>query len=345
MGTAVRSAPGSKTDRTMSKLAALKAELEQALVKPTKQHKRGKSKSARKRAAAAATKVDSGATKPGSRPTLNTGGIQVSPPQVRVTRPKGMRLQPFSDFIPRTPADYATLDPHWSSGSPKRDSMAYERAGKLVRSTREIKGMRADGTSGAEDFQTYGNRHEDDVATGVFRDGLGRVIRTTTMDDCEVMHVSKTVTVKNSRGIVVEQQVDYLTRVSGMTPREHATSKNILGVRTSGSMRKEAAEQKRAAHKAGVEERKAERAEKRDMRDQAKASRALERAENSEARKANMESNKKMRDLARDILAKQGIDKPSAIQIRGMLEFFATNMQRAEYIAAKVAQSDLAVAA
>lgn len=360
MSTALRSAPGSKTDRTMQQLAALKRELERAQA-----HQPGKSKSARKRqakknkSAVSGVHVEIGSTGPGERPKMNTGSLQAVPPSGRVTRPKGYRLKAFSDYIPGMPGDWtdpkarntsaaspAVLRHHWASGGVDRQSMAFERANTIQRDSSELARMHADSVSGAAEFQTYAVRHEDDAATGVMRDGLGRVIRTLDMPDVECKTVIDAVTIIE-RGRPVIRFNEYYVPVEGAapTPREIAARAGVPNVRTLADMRTESYAQRAADKQARADERAAKRAAREATREMNRANRAALREEASAAREENSKANKQLRELAQDILAKQGTIRPTgssaearkgqreyAIKLRNMLEFFATNMQRAEYV-------------
>lgn len=356
---AVRSTPGSRTDQTMDKLADLRNTLV-AEDQSRKPHTKGSSKSARKRAARKASLTFDqmsdllyapGATKPGSRPTLNAGSIQASPPKARHTRPKGIKLQPFTDHIPGSPGDWtrsggaqhgpaagpAVLKYHWSSPGVDRDSMAFERAKTVTRPYHEARQVKANSVAGALDFQTGASRHEDDAATGVFRDEVGRVIRDTSMPDCDIRQVRRTVQVKNERGMLVQHEVEYITRDSVLTPREHATRAMLPGVRTKAAMRAEE-QQSRANEKADVRKIRAEaREEKQAERDRLKAERQARKAdapERTEAQRATLDARRDMRNLAYKILADRGIVKPTAKQVRAVVEFFEGNMQRAQYMKA-----------
>lgn len=159
----------------------------------------------------------------GEKPALNTGSIQGAPGNVRVTRPRGIKLQPFSDYVPPVPADYATIRADhvtqdkqfwgrrnvetgkpclierdacrtehgdqcelvrmWSGTVPDRKMMDFERAKLDVRPAHETRMMAVDRASGAETFHTYAARHDDDKTAGLYRDGLGRIMRTTDMDE------------------------------------------------------------------------------------------------------------------------------------------------------------------
>ncbi|MFD8340595.1 hypothetical protein ACFV42_49670, partial [Streptomyces solisilvae] len=161
-------------------------------------------------------------TGPTSR-VMPTGSIQAAPAQVRYTRPKGIKLQPFSDVIPSTPRDYATvradhvtqdtmvwaridadtrkkctaseekcLANHgdkciigrvWENTIPDRQAMDFERIKMATRPSHESTMMATDRPSGAEKFHTYAQRHEDDSQAGLYRDGLGRIMRTADMDE------------------------------------------------------------------------------------------------------------------------------------------------------------------
>lgn len=139
------------------------------------------------------------------------------------TRQGGIKLQPFTDVIPSVPADYATIRADhltqdkqvwarvdrdtrkkctapedkceqnhgdkcimgrvWQGTVPDRKMMDFERAKLAVRPSHEAATMAADRPSGAENFHTYAQRHDDDKRAGLYRDGLGRIMRTTDMDD------------------------------------------------------------------------------------------------------------------------------------------------------------------
>lgn len=363
-GQAVRSTPGSKTDQTMQDLAALRATLvmeANARQEKAVAHRAGMSKSARKRAAKraaqpvtgnmGAARVEVGSTAPGECPKLNTGSIQVMPPKGKVSRPKGYRLKVMSDYIPGNPGDWtdpsrtstsaasrAVLKPHWSSSMPDRNAMPSEQAKVQARTHVEQVAYDADRQQGYEAFQTGAQRDMDDAARGVFRDGLGRVIRTSSMEDCEVERVTVTRHYQ-ARGARVPIEVEEFRRVSGRTAREHATQQGLPGIRrlrnvvTEEKWEKLQDKAQRRADKADL------RAEKKAVREQAKAERAARVEANSEAREANRAAGKQLRDLARQILAHRGIDKPTPLQLRSMLEFFELNMQRA------AARSDLTQAA
>jgi hypothetical protein len=154
---------------------------------------------------------------------INTGSIQGAPAKARVTRPKGIKLQPFSDVIPSVPMDYATvkadhltqdrqvwimvdvesgkpcmmardecrvehgdkceLSRVWTGSMPDRKMLDAERAKLDARPAHESAIMAVDRPSGAETFATYAARHADDTKAGLFRDGLGRIMRTEDMEE------------------------------------------------------------------------------------------------------------------------------------------------------------------
>lgn len=367
MPSAVRSAPGSKTDPTMAQLRELRDRLvaEQSIqsARPGQSKpSQGKSKSARKRAAkrdlrAGSDHVEIGATRPGECPKFNTGSIQALPSSGKISRGSGMRLKVMQDYVPGRPGDWtdpkrrnmpaaspAVLKPHWSRNIPERDGMDFERANRLVRSTQELASMHADGVSGALEIQTGAVRHESDVATGVFRDSVGRVVRTLDMPDVECKTVRKAVTIVE-RGRPVQRETEYYTPVDGaaLTPRELAVAAGVPGTRTLTDMINERASERAAVTAANRDEREARRAERKAEQSRIKQVRAEARQEESEAREQNRAASKKLRDLAREILAKQGVERPTPLDIRRMLEFFEVNMQRAEY--AGLSQRNVTVAA
>jgi hypothetical protein len=370
---AVRSTPGSKTDPTMSKLAALRVELvAEADDRKAKAlaHRAGSSKSARKRAAqrgaslitgnTSPIEVAIGATRPGDVPKFNTGSVQVMPPKGKVSRPKGYRLTPFRDYIPGNPGDWtdarsrdtsaasrAVLKPHWSSDMPDRNAMASETAKTVTRSHGEQVAYDADRSQGYLAYQTGAQRDVDDAARGVFRDGLGRVMRTTDMADCEVTRVLVRREVVAHGQATVSVEVEEFRRLDGMTPVEYARANGLPGIRrlaqvvSAEKYEKQQDATQRKADKADL------RADKREQRELSKAARAGERAARKvvesapdPAREDALAERRRLRTLAREILAHRGITKPTAKQVSGMLEFFETNMQRAKYT-----QGNLAVAA
>lgn len=365
----MRSAPGSKTDQTMSRLAALRVELvaeAEARKQKAHAHRAGASKSAAKRAAKRARQsiegntspieVPIGSTRPGEVPKFATGSIQVMPPSGKVSRPKGYRLKAWSDFIPGSPGDWtdpertnsfagsrAVLKPHWSSNMADRQPLPSEQAKVAQRSFREQREYDADRVQGFTQFQTGAQRDHDDVARGVFRDGLGRVMRTSDMEDCEVERVMVTRQVKSARGSV-SVEVEEFRRLSGRTAREHATQHGLPTVRPLSRVVNEEDFEKKADRADRRADKADMRADKKAARTEVQAQRKARSEENSEAREHNRAASKKLRDLARQILAARGIDKPTPVQIRGMLEFFETNMQRAQY-ARDMQPTDLAVAA
>lgn len=367
---AVRSTPGSHTDQTMSKLASLREELvaeAQARHEKALAYRAGMSKSARKRAARRASQpltgntgpieVPVGGTRPGELPKFNTGSIQVMPASGKISRPKGMRLQVMSDYIPGNPGDWtdhtrrssaaasrAILKPHWSSDMPDRDSLARERAKVVTRSYREQCEYDSNGTNIHLHAQTGAQRDRDDAARGVMRDGLGRVIRTTDMPDCEVELVKVRRKVVRFGQETTEVEVEEFRVRSGRTPLQHAQAMGLPGTRrlrdvvTEEKWEKQQDKAQRKADKADL------RAEKANLRQQAKAEAKARKAErpqviSDEAREDALARRRELRTLARNILAHRGITKPTNQQIKGMLEFFEMNQQKARMIQGRLAKA------
>lgn len=363
---AVRSTPGSHTDQTMQALRNLRDTLqaEETSAQPQRPHQKGVSKSARKRAAQRAIQgntgpieVPVGGTRPGELPKFNTGSIQVMPASGKISRPKGMRLQVMSDYIPGNPGDWtdhtrrssaaasrAILKPHWSSDMPDRDSLARERAKVVTRSYREQAEYDSNGTNIHLHAQTGAQRDRDDAARGVMRDGLGRVIRTTDMPDCEVELVKVRRKVVRFGQETTEVEVEEFRVRSGRTPLQHAQAMGLPGTRrlrdvvTEEKWEKQQDKAQRKADKADL------RAEKANLRQQAKAEAKARKAErpqviSDEAQQVNLEERRKLRALAREILAHRGIMKPTNQQVKGMLEFFEMNQQKARMIQGRLAKA------
>lgn len=363
---AVRSTPGSHTDQTMSALRSLRDTL-QAEEDSAKRHQRGSSKSARKRAAkrgeslvtgnTGPIEVPIGGTRPGELPKFNTGSIQVMPASGKISKPKGMRLQVMSDYIPGTPGDWtdpgrtmtsagsrAVLKPHWSSGIADRQPMPSENAKVQQRTHAEQVAYDADRVQGYTAYQTGAQRDMDDAARGVFRDGLGRVIRTTDMADCEVERVMVRRSVVSYGQATTEVEVEEFRVMSGRTPVEHARAMGLPGVRRLRDVTNEE-DWEKSQDKAQRKADKAElRAEKKAVREQAKAEAKARRAErpqlkSDEEHEAALAQRRELRALARKILADRGITKPTNQQVKGLLEFFEMNQQKARMIQGRLAKA------
>lgn len=157
---------------------------------------------------------------PGSSVTtsrvMNSGSIQGGPRKVQVgggnksqgiespdpSSRRGIKLQPFTDMIPSVPSDYATLksdhlrqrqiwtEPNKKTGERKRiwevfphDRERLDSEKADVREHHEAARIAVDRPSGAAEAATYNERHEDDKTAGLFRDNLGRIMRTVDMEE------------------------------------------------------------------------------------------------------------------------------------------------------------------
>lgn len=288
-----------------------------------------------------------GAYAGGKAPVLNTGSIQASPRQPSVTPRRGIKLQPFSDVIPSVPADYATVKANhltqdkqvwaridretrkkctapedkceqnhgdkcimgrvWQGTVPDRKMMDFERVKLAVRPSHESAMMAADRPSGAENFKTHAERHDDDKRAGLYRDGLGRIMRTVDMDDptdgapvmmhdwresdpvhltCEVDEVTRRVRImvvnertgeRQPRGKVV------MFRTEGvMTTTDYAQMHGVPIQRNTTQKRHAAAKEKALKAEA--------RAAKKAQKDQERAARAAHRAERMTSRPSRAEA-------------------------------------------------------
>lgn len=362
----MRSAPGSKTDPTMAKLAAFRDKLAaDEAVRPAKPKPTLTPQDMRRLARLRREhlvnnpNVEQGATRPGERPKINSGSIQAAPTKKRPSRSSGVTQKVMRDFVPARPDDWTSRSrmsatapagsgvtrPHWSLFIANRDPLSNERAGKDVHTSAEQRQMSANRPSGVLRSQTHAERHDDDRQAGVYRDELGRVMRTEDMPDCEVRLVTETVMVKNRFGIPVPQEHSDLRRVSGVTPREHATGRGLPGVRTKSDMRDERIDVRNAEKKIRKMMREEERERKAAAKAAAKAARAAEREQESAERQAKAAERDKLRSMAKAVLMARGVAQPTRQQISLQLDVFEADRQRMEYTQGHVTRDNMRKAA
>ncbi|MEU4066651.1 hypothetical protein AB0F25_30435 [Streptomyces wedmorensis] len=319
----------------------------------------------------------------GKPPVFATGSLSPVPRQPTVTQRKGINLKPFTDVIPSVPTDYATVKSDhvrhdkmvwgrvnvetgrecrseacevthgdkctvgrvWERTMPDRQAMDFERAKLDVRESVESTRMAVDRPSGAEKFHTYAARHEDDKAAGLYRDGLGRIMRTEDMEEyadrivdmvakvdddmyslsCEldddnrvhIVEVNMRTGERRRRGVEIIKGVD-----STMTTTDYARMHGVP-IQRNTTQRAHAASKIRAAKS---EARDAKRAAK----EQDRLNRKLDRA--TGVSNAGHVSRREMDDAARAVLATHGVTNPTRAQMRAARDVIAHQKQIAAYV-------------
>lgn len=280
----------------------------------------------------------------GNAPSLHTGSIQSTPSKPTVTQRKGIRLQPFTDYVPRVPSDYATVPPsHMNekilynqetgaripqSTPPRRDRLAIEIARTATRPVHESKIMHTDGTSGGESMVTYDQRHESDTKAGLYRDGMGRVMRTTDMADADATVVPCAFEMIDERtGLPTTYRYENYLVTGGMTTTDYASMHNVP-VRRDGHTRGVA----RAAERVAIDERKAARAV---IRDQKEADRLQRRADRIAGKSgAHSATRADLDTAARAYLAAMDIENPTPDILRAARDVITHAKQIAQYVSA-----------
>lgn len=249
-----------------------------------------------------------GAYAGGKPPVFASGSVSPVPRQPTVTQRKGISLKVFTDIIPGSPGDWtdgrsrdtvaaspAVLKPHWSSSMVHRQAFDSERG--AVRPSYEARPMAADRVSGGVEFMTYAERHESDAKAGLYRDGMGRVMRTVDMDD-------------------------------SMTTGDYAKMHGVPVVRTRDDQRNEAAGIRNAERAAKASEREA----RRIQREQEKADRIQRRLDRAAGKSdAATVTRREMDEAARAVLKSHGVTNPTKIQMQAAREAIAHAKQVQAY--------------
>lgn len=249
----------------------------------------------------------------GTKPRLVTGSMTGAPHKVTVTQRKGVSLRPFSDYIPKTPSDYATL-------GDEKEWLDSEKAGRYVRMGREATEHMANSVTGGEGFQSYKERLPQDVAAGVYRDGAGRIMRLTTTPDASFVVRTREHTSTNERGITTTVKVEEMVVVSGDRRPEGVPA--II-------MREEAGNIRARARRDAAD---AKREEKRLIREQKAADAAQRRLDRMTGK--NSVDRAEMTAAARAVCAAHGIKNPTPVQISAARDMIAHQRQVAEYTTA-----------
>lgn len=322
----------------------------------------------------------------GEAPVFATGSLSPVPRNPTVTQRKGINLKPFADIIPSVPIDYATVksdhvrhdkmvwgrvnvetgaeckagncvDKHgdkcrpgrvWERTMPDRQAMDFERVKLDVRESHESAIMATDRSSGAEKFKTHAERHDEDRKAGLYRDGLGRIMRTEDMEEfadkivdmvatedtddysltCEldddnrvhIVEVNMRTGERRRRGAQFVKPVD-----STMTTGDYAKMHGV-------PIQRNATQRAHAARK--VREAKAEtRDAKRAQREQDRVQRSLDRAAGKSG--ANHTSRREMDEAARAVLAARGVTNPTKVMMQAARDMIAHQKQIAEYTGGK----------
>lgn len=302
----------------------------------------------------------------GKKPQLVTGSVSGTPRKPTVTQRKGIHLKPFSDFVPGRPGDWTTAqgrDVSTRGGAilkpshlnvkvtydedgnrtdqapdPDREVLAFERNRLAERPSHEVALMATDRPSGMTSAKTYDERHEDDSKAGLYRDGLGRIMRTTDME--EVAEPILDLTGKSSdqpkqlscridpltqRVIVFE--VDSEERLTGtvMSTTDYAQMHGVPTQRNSVQKRHAKAKEKAA--------REAERVAKREAREQDRAQRKLDRSSGKSG--AGHVSRREMDEAARAVLRSHGVTSPTKQQMKAARDVIAHQQQVQAYTGGK----------
>lgn len=276
----------------------------------------------------------------GKRPELSTGSIQYTPPKPTVTQRKGIKLQPFTDYVPPVPQDYATTRPSHldvkpiydqKTGArqdraprPHREMLDSEMAKRDVRPSHEVAMMGVDRTSGSDSFKSYAARHEADARAGLYRDGLGRVIRTTDMEDAEASVISRTAWLPNKNGVLSPHQVTEYRVTGGMTTSDYATMHSVP-IRRDAHTREMAARANQAQKQAVRDQKQAVRDQREQDRLQRRADRMAGKAGASHTSRADLDT------AARAYLAGMGIKDPTPEVMRAARDVIVHAKQVAQY--------------
>lgn len=316
---------------------------------------------------------------------ITTGSIQGAPAKPRVTRPRGIKLQPFSDVMPSVPMDYATvkadhltqdrqvwimvgadsgkpcpmtrdecraehgdeckLSRVWTGSMPDRKMLDSERAKLDVRPAHESAIMAVDRASGAETFASYAARHVDDKTAGIFRDGLGRIMRTEDMEECSDKIVDLTGDgesgwdapsltcdlADDGRVIILEvNSITGETRKRGqhmvspvdstMTTMDYAHMHGVP-IQRNTTQRAHAAAKIKAANGVAREEKKAKR----------EADRIQRKLDRSSGRGATVADRRERDERARAMLAELGVTSPTKFQMNAAREVLIAEAQVKAY--------------
>lgn len=327
---------------------------------------------------------------------MNSGSVQGSPARIRVgggnqslgiaspdpSSRQGIKLQPFRDYVPSTPSDYGAgkvdhltqrqvwlRDPEtgeitgrvFEAYPHEREKLDTERA--RVRDQHEAAAQAADRPSGVAGILTgsggdEGARHEDDEAANLYRDGLGRIVRTLDMDEnsdrwitgrtaasgdwhnadpvslttevdevtsrVRIMEVNGRTGERRRMGRVVARAVD-----STMSTTDYATLHGVP-VQRNATQRADASGKAKAEARA---QREADRDAKRAAREADRLARQADKPARQAKSGAGGMSRGEVDEAARLMLAKMGVTSPSREHLRLAREAVVFEAQVAEYAA------------
>lgn len=235
----------------------------------------------------------------------------------------------------------------WENVTPHRELLDTERAKLGVREAHESAMMATDRPSGAEKFHTYAQRHEGDAKAGLYRDGLGRIMRTMDMDDstdggvrvdhdwresdptslsCDLDPETSRVRIMVVNGRTGERQPRGKVIVCGtegvMTTTDYAQLHGVPIQRNAAQRAHEAAKAKALR----AEARDAKRAAKEQDRIQRRLDRAAGRGGASHVSRAEMD------EAARAVLAARGVTEPTKAMMAAARDMIAHQRQINEYV-------------
>lgn len=241
----------------------------------------------------------------------------------------------------------------WENVTPHRELLDIERAKLDVREAHESAMMATDRPSGAEKFKTHAERHEGDAKAGLYRDGLGRIMRTVDMDGWNGENGDRFTLGRTMLGGGVGWDSPSLTcdladdgrviilEVNTVTGETRPRGQSVIG-RVDSTMsttdyaqlhsvpiRRNAMQRAQEAAKAKAlraEARDAKRAAKEQDRIQRKLDRATGQGGASHVSRAEMD------EAARAVLAARGVTEPTKTMMAAARDMIAHQKQINEYV-------------